>query len=180
MHSWTLAIAVFGTVVATASLTWNVVQFLLGGAWPKAQLILGMMSSGGGLVSGPPGTDPFGSLARLAEQGYTLPVIGVKVVNYGRAPVRVERWSVKCMNADIALLPPRDESIGPELPHDLPAGANGTWVIDLQLARSLAHAAAATFEQKPEPVHVVVELGTGKTLVSKDSLSVISEIPDHP
>jgi hypothetical protein len=74
------------------------------------------------------------------------------------------------MDAGFAFTPIGD-SIGPKLPHDLSAQANKTWVVDMQSARALVHATAATVERNPEPVRVIVELGTGKTLISKHSLS---------
>jgi hypothetical protein len=171
MEGWALAIAIFSTVIATASLTWNVVQFLLGGARPRAQLIVGALSDGGGLVSGQPSEGLFRTLARLTGESYTHPVIGVKVINCGRAPARVQNWSVKCIDAGVALTPVGD-SIGPELPHDLPAGANETWVVDLRSARAMVHASATATHGRTEPVRVVVELGTGKILVSSKSLSI--------
>jgi hypothetical protein len=170
MQGWTLGIAVFGAVVATASLTWNVVQFLLGGARPKAHLVVGALSPSGGLIAGPPSDNAFRTVARLAKEGYPRPVIGVKVINHGRAPARVQKWSLKCMAAGVAYTPIGD-SIGPTLPHDLPAQASETWVVDLQFARALVHT-AATSERNPEPVRVIVELGTGRTLVSRKSLPV--------
>jgi hypothetical protein len=37
----TLIVAVLGLVVASVSLTWNIVQFLLGGSRPKIYLVVG-------------------------------------------------------------------------------------------------------------------------------------------
>ena len=177
MQNWTFGIALLGAIVGTASLTWNVVQFLLAGPRPKAHLIVGAVSPGRNLVSGPPSAAIFETFARLATEGYTQRVIGVKVVNHGRAPTRVQRWSVKCMKSGIALAPMAD-AIGPKLPYDLAPQANETWVVDFQAAYALVHATAKTFDQRPEPVRVVVELGTGKTLVSKETL-MIPEKPEN-
>jgi hypothetical protein len=46
MQAWTLGIALFGAVVAVASLSWNIVQFLLGGARPKSHLVVGAIMAG--------------------------------------------------------------------------------------------------------------------------------------
>ena len=73
---------------------------------------------------------------------------------------------------------PIGDSIGPTLPYDLAAQANETWVVDLHAAYALVHTTAATFKRNPEPVRVLVELGTGKTLVSKKSL-VIPQRPEE-
>jgi hypothetical protein len=94
MQGWTLGIAVFGAVVATASLTWNVVQFLLGGARPKAHLVVGALSPSGGLIAGPPSDNAFRTVARLAKEGYPRPVIGVKVINHGPS---VTRSAQRCL-----------------------------------------------------------------------------------
>lgn len=95
MQSWTLGIALFGAVVAITSLSWNIVQFLLGGARPKSHLVVGAIMAGGrGLVTWP--LDGDGAAQRnLVAQGYvSRQVVGVKVVSHGRPPVRVQRWSV--------------------------------------------------------------------------------------
>ena len=129
MQNWTLGIALFGAIVGTASLTWNVVQFLLAGARPKAHLVVGAMSPGSGLVTGAPSTTIFETFARLMKEGYTQRVIGVKVVNHGRAPTRAQSWSVKCLESGGSFTPIGD-SIGPQLPYDLAPQTNETWAVD--------------------------------------------------
>lgn len=175
MQIATLVIAVFGAIVGTASLTWNVVQFLLAGPRPKAHLIVGAVTPGQHLVTGPASAAIFETFDRLAKEGYTQRVIGVKVVNHGRAPTRVQRWSVKCAQSGISVTPIGD-TIGPTLPYDLAPQTSETWVVDFQTAYALVHATAQTFHHSPEPVHVIVELGTGKTLVSRESLVIPKKV----
>lgn len=62
------------------------------------------------------------ALARLAHEGFTRPVIGVKVVNHGRAPAWVERWVLKCHGGFGLSYTPVTDSYGSDLPQDLPRG----------------------------------------------------------
>ena len=57
MQLATLIVALLGLVVASVSLTWNVVQFLLGGSRPKIHLVVGALAPGG-LIAMEPGSDP--------------------------------------------------------------------------------------------------------------------------
>ncbi len=126
----------------------------------------------GGMATGSPSEDVPVPLEQLRHQGFDRPVIGVKVVNRGRAPTRVERWSVQVKGDGGTSLTPIGNLVGPPLPYDLPPGSSATWVTDLQNATALAHADAATFGGKLNPVYVVAELGTGRRLTSQNTLAV--------
>jgi hypothetical protein len=168
----TLIVAILALVVASASLTWNVVQFLLGGSRPTALLVVGALAPGG-MVTMEAGSDTAKELDRLAAtDGYNQGVIGVRVINRGRAPTTVQRWEIKTDDPSGISLNPLGESIGPPLPHVLAAGAQETWVTDLAHAARLAAATAGTFNRPLPPVYGVVELGTGRALRSKRSLRV--------
>ena len=172
MQVATFVIAVLGLAVATSSLTWNVVQFLLAGSRPEVQLIVGALAPGG-MVVGEPGPHIEGTLRRFAaDNGYDRRVIGVRVINYGRTAARVQSWGIKLKTAGVSFKP-LDDSIGPELPHVLEPGAQETWVVDIERAVRLASVTAATFKRPEEPLYGIVELSTGKALKSRKSVHVL-------
>ena len=87
-------LAVIGTVVGAVSLTWTIAAFLLQGARPKLTPIIGIRSAGG-LIHNDASRDVRESLAHAAEQMPPGPlVIGVKVVNAGRAPIPRRRVGI--------------------------------------------------------------------------------------
>jgi hypothetical protein len=127
-----------------------------------------------------PGPDTARELDRLAaSEGYTERVIGVKVVNHGRAVATVQRWSIKTSDRSGTSITPLRETIGPDLPHALGAGEQAIWVMDLGSAAALASSTAATFGRPVQPVYGVVELGTGRTVRSKRSLVLPSRSSDQ-
>jgi len=167
MSSMTLSI--ISLVVAGASFTWNVSQFVLGGARPRAELVVGAVAMGG-LVYWSPKDDPIGQLARLASQGEDpKPVIGVRVINHGRAPTRIERWSIAGIGAGVSLTPLTDQ-YGPQLPHDLAPGANAVWVTDIRQVAKAITTSAEVLDAETKSVYVRAELGTGKVLRSAKRL----------
>ena len=144
MQDATFVIAVLGLVVSVANATWSVAQWKLNGARPVLELIVGAVAANGsGLVSIPvtAGTPP--NRARLAQEGFTQSVVGVTVTNMGRLPVRIQRWSIQCAANGTAYVPLAD-SIGPDLPHVLEAGAQETGVVDQRRAVGLTQAAATS------------------------------------
>lgn len=105
-------LGIIGTVLAAASLTWQIVAFLLQGARPKLTPVVGVLSAGG-LVSGPAARDVTDSLRRAIEQFPSGPlVIGVKVVNAGRAPFHVAGWAVRSEPSTISFVPGPDDQVG--------------------------------------------------------------------
>ncbi|NMI00866.1 hypothetical protein [Pseudonocardia acidicola] len=174
MPTAAFVLALISLVVAVAALTWNVVQFLLTGSRPRVLLLVGAITGNGtGLVTWPPSKGGASNIRHLAEQGMKpTPALAVKVVNHGRAPLRVERWSVKEEPSGIKYTPLAGGFVGPELPHDLPAGANAIFALDMEVVQRGAYASAATFGTKNASVVVQVELGTGKMLTAKGRLPV--------
>jgi hypothetical protein len=168
----TFVIAVLGLVVSVVNATWSVAQWKLNGARPAVELIVGAVAAdGSGLVSMPVRAVGGPNFAQLARQGFTQPVVGVTVTNSGRLPVRVQRWALQCGRPGMSYVP-LGESIGPSLPYVLEAGAQETWVVDLQVATRLSSLTAATTAKAPEPVTATVELAAGESLKTKQSLRV--------
>ena len=161
-----LTVSIISLIVSAGSLGWNVSQFLLGGARPKAQTLAGARVASG-LVTWSPSDDHVQHMRILAAQGMgPVPVIAVRVVNYGRAPMRVMRWSVNGIGGG-ATATPLGESIGPSLPHDLPAGSSEIWAVDLHWIMSVAETSSEVLGAGTKELRVSVETGTGKALKAR-------------
>ncbi|TMR90753.1 hypothetical protein [Nonomuraea basaltis] len=169
MQTVTLVIAVFGAVVATAFLTWQITLFLLSGARVKTDLLIGARNQGS-MATGPVDSMAPSNLRHLVEQGFTTPVIAVRARNVGRLPVTVTGISLPSSIKGMSLSVPGG-MIGPDLPHRLEAHDNATWAIDLEQAMHFLKAGQETFEIDPASVHLWgrVELGDGRQVKSRKS-----------
>lgn len=92
-------------------------------------------------------------------------VVGVKVVNAGRAPFHVAGWEVHADPTGPSLksidVPPG----GTAVPHDVPPGAEAMFITDLEPARVLLTTSEKVFNRRVRLV-VRVESG-GRTYASK-------------
>ena len=90
-----LIAAGIGAITGVAALAWNVAEFRLTGPRVKGQLIFGAVGPGG-IVStrhGPPR-----DWKMLARQGFVEPLVGIEVVNSGRASTQVHHFSCRLSN----------------------------------------------------------------------------------
>jgi hypothetical protein len=158
-------LGIIGALLAAASLTWNIVAFLFQGARPKLTPVIGMLTAGG-IVTDDATRDVRDSLRSAAAQLPAGPlIIGVKVVNAGRAPFHVADWELRAdpHGANFKVL---DDPIGsPAVPCDIPAGAQKTFFMHLDGARTLASGCEA-IDGKPQRIVATVSSG-GRTYVSK-------------
>lgn len=101
----TFVLAVLGFGVGVSSLTWQIYTFLMQGARPKLTLVIGL-HYGSGLVTNDATRDVRQSIRSAAEQ---LPagalIIGVKIVNAGRAPFHVAGWALRSDPAGTSFVP---------------------------------------------------------------------------
>jgi hypothetical protein len=157
-------LAVIGVITGVASLTWNVVSFLWTGARPKLKPIVGILDIRGGLVSADATRDIRQGLASAAGQ---LPpgapwVVGVEVVNAGRAPFHVAKWELRAEPGAMSYSqfhPPMPGTVA--VPCDIAPGASATFFAELHHADTVASVAEAN-TGKPQRVTVRVESG-GRT-----------------
>lgn len=98
-------LAVLGFAVGVSSLTWQVYTFLMQGARPKLTPVIGL-HYGSGLVTNDATREVRQSIRSAAEQ---LPpgalIIGVKIVNAGRAPFHVAGWALRSDPAGMSFVP---------------------------------------------------------------------------
>jgi hypothetical protein len=153
--------------LSALALGWNVNQFLLGGARPRADLVVGVRTEGGQLITWSRDSGAAEQMATLAEYGQSgTHVIGIKVTNRGRAPSRVDHWTITGIGGGVSITP-YGQRLGPPLPHDLAPGSNATWVMDFAPVQAAAEASAMTLGELSADLRVKAELGTGKVLVAK-------------
>lgn len=152
-------LALVGLVVAMLSLGWQVASWALSGRRVKVNLLHGVQGRGGfatGKVK--PGGAPL-NLGTMRSQGWDgIEVIAAEVINVGRAPVIVTRYSVHAVGAGMSYTPLRDW-IGPDLPFRLEPGASETWYSDIADARALVHSLGAIGKSATH-VYMTVTLGT--------------------
>lgn len=165
-------LAAFGSVVATASLTWQVATFRLSGSRVKATLKVGSVG-GGGALTAPIGKDWERSLRQFGQQGFTTPCLAAEVSNVGRLGVDVVRCTAVFSNGMV--FDPVSYPVNPPRDTRLDHGQTKTWFVELATLQAAVDAAAATGLAKsagPQEIRMTVELGTGRTVTTRECLSV--------
>jgi hypothetical protein len=130
----------------------------------------GVMGGGGAYVR-PVGRDGLSMDAhQLRSQGVGGPeVVGVKITNHGRAPLVIEGVALRVHGGSSSYVPIGDK-IGPDLPHRIEPGANASWYTPIDGAKALVSTSREVFQEKVTDVYMTAELGTGKTIKTRNSL----------
>jgi hypothetical protein len=162
--SATLVIAVLGLVLSVVSLTWQGATFVLSGSRFRADLKHGAANAGG-VVHGPPGSQP---LQSLAAEGFTAEVIGVEVRNVGRLAATVDRVEASLANGlKVNLF---SELLGPSLPHRLEPQSSASWFMPAApIRRTVAVSAHVLKRADPCKVWIEVEI-VGKHVRTRQSM----------
>lgn len=171
MDALTLIIAVLGLVVATGSAIWQAATFVLEGGRVKLALQVGT-TTGRSLITG--NVDVIGNeaLHKMIDQHGGTAVIAIEVRNVGRAPVTVQRWGVR-LASGVSLVP-LDLSIGEKLPYRLDGGEQQTWAMDLEPVVDAVRVAKDVFHNDEGSAWGFVDLGNGKTVRTRQSVSSMS------
>jgi len=161
-----LVLGIIGTVFAALSLGWNVAQYLLTGARPKLVPVIGMTGGRDGLMIDAV-DDAWPTLLALESQLDTDPadrVVGVTVVNKGRAALHVANWGISVLPSGARHLPAPAHG-SPAVPCTIPPGGQETLFTS---AASVQIAAAATQAGAGRPQRVVATVTAGgRTRTSK-------------
>lgn len=159
-------LAVLGFGVGVASLTWQVYTFLMQGARPKLTPVVGY-HYGGGLLTNDATRDVRESLRSAISQfppGGQF-VVGVNVVNAGRASFHVAKWAIRVDPARTSFVSVDDPTGCPSVPHDIAPGAEATFFTGLVNIRALS-AASGAIDRRRQQVVATVTSG-GRTYTSK-------------
>lgn len=158
-------LGLLGFGLAASSLTWQVYTFLMQGARPKLTPVIGMLTSGG-MVTNDATRDIRASLVSVAEQLQPGPlIVGVKVVNAGRASFHVAGWAIRADPGGTSFNVLGEQIGSPAVPCDIPAGAEQIFFMHLDGATNLKRG-ADRIESKPQQIVATVMSG-GRTFVSE-------------
>lgn len=123
-----LVLGIIGTVLAAASVGWNVAQYLLSGARPKLTPIIGA-NYGAGAFRVDATKDARPTLLALEAQleaNAQDRILGVTVVNRGRADLRVTGWEFRVRPAGARHFPAAVPG-SPAIPCTIPPGGEETF-----------------------------------------------------
>ncbi|RZU16420.1 hypothetical protein EV645_3985 [Kribbella rubisoli] len=166
-----LIVAIVGLLVAGLSAGWQVATWFWSNGRPKARLMHGVVS-GAAAITGPVKRDGLPlELKSIREQGYDgTEVLGVQVVNHGRAQVTVTRYSIALAGTGMSYHLIGD-AMGPPLPHRIQPGEAETWYADMDTVHRFVYAAQAIKEGARE-VFIEVTLGTGRTIRTRQTVRI--------
>ena len=143
-------LGLIATVLATASLGWQVVTFLRRRPRPKLTAVVGRLTPEG-LVTNDASGDVRGSLLDTAEQVGGIPlIIGVKVANAGGSPFHVAGWAIRSEPDGTSLMPVAKPVGGADFPHVIPPGGSAVFLTELQHAHRFARAADSSDDEADE------------------------------
>lgn len=169
----TLIIAILGFVIALVSCVWQIATWFWSTARPRATMMHGILvESGTGMAM----TRPVGKngepypVEQMRRQGYNGPeIIGIQVVNHGRAPMSVTKFELKHESGTSFV--PIGEAIGPGFPHRIEPGASQSWFAPMEMIRE-ASSVASDVWKTGRMVSIEATLATGKTIKSRRSMQI--------
>jgi hypothetical protein len=160
-------LGIIGAVLATGSLGWNIASFVLQGARPKLTPVVGPNYGGGAFpIDATKDVRPFlRSVEAQLKADAAERIIGVTVVNKGRADLRVTGWAFRGLPAGTVFLPPEVAGC-PSVPCSIPPGDEQTFFTTLGRIRLVTAFNEAVGGGRPQRLVVTVTSG-GKTCTSK-------------
>ncbi|NYJ07039.1 hypothetical protein [Petropleomorpha daqingensis] len=163
----TFIIALLALVISTASLTWQVVQFILGASRPRVGLMIGGMNANGAVTAPVKGF----RLEQLVRQGCSTPILAVQVQNRGRLAVSVTNWSISFDNKASYTLPSWQPNDRVSLPCRLEPGAEVTFLCPLDEVDAASRLLQAS-SKPPKWCQASASFGSGKTVRSRTHLPI--------
>lgn len=167
-----LLLACLSLAVAALSLGWQIAVWTLEGRRVRLTLTHGAMGFHGSVTGKVARDGRPKDLTQVRAEGFSgEEVIGVAVTNLGRAPVRIDKYSVRMVDGGLeaSFL---GEAIGPDLPFRLPPGETETWYARASSARALVHAQRTLRPHASGRVRMTVQLGTGDVRLTRRHLEL--------
>ncbi|WP_156794808.1 phosphoribosylamine--glycine ligase [Curtobacterium sp. BH-2-1-1] len=167
-----LIVSALSLLTGAAALGWQISSWHYDGRRVRVRLLHGGIGTATAVV-GKVGRDGRPKdLSSAIDQGLVArEVIGIAVTNVGRAPVRIDRYSLHPVGGPVSLTPHGD-AVGPELPFRLPPGETETWYAYADDARRLTHSAHSIGHITSRRFYMSVELGTGDTKRTKREVRI--------
>lgn len=152
------------TVLAVVSLAWQMLTRAQQSARPRLTPVFGLLTADG-LITTDTSCDVRESLLRAADKFEDGPIVGVKVMNAGRAPLHVAGWAMRSEPNGASLIPVDGPKLGNEVPCDIAPGESAIFATELQRAHRFSEATASIMGQQR---HFVFTVSSGaRTFVSK-------------
>lgn len=156
-----LVLGVIGTVLAVLSLGWQLTCYRQQRPRPKITPVIGRLTQDG-LVTNDASADVRELLAAAAEQLEDVPlIIGVKVVNAGRAPFHVAGWAIRSDPDGTSLVPLEKPIAGADVPHEIPPQGSAVFLTELQHAHRFAATATAVEDSGVAAPRIVLTVSSG-------------------
>ncbi len=160
-----LGIALAGLLLALGALGWQAMTWLLSGPRVTVDMQIGGVGPGG-LLLGPPGSDPIKWMGQFPPGAFTDPVVVAQVSNKGRMPVSIASVSaVFDLGVELKDLNNTFPS-NPELPHRLEPYSDMTYLLPGVQVSAAASATASALGGRHD-VGLLVQLGGGKQVRTK-------------
>ena len=166
-------IASLSFVVSGLSLGWQIAIWLMNGARIRVNLKSGVIGRGTVVISDVDRNGRLREMTSMRSQGWDGPdVLAIEVTNVGRQRAKVVRYGLHQGKKlpSVSYTEPGD--FNPSLPEWIEPGESTTWYAELQDAVALVRATDASNRVSMGRVHMYVELGTGKKLITRNAARV--------
>jgi hypothetical protein len=163
-------IASLSLIVSGLSLGWQIAIWLMNGARIRVTLKSGIFGRGGVVLADVKKDGRLPNMDSMRDQGWTGPdVLAIEVTNVGRQRAKVTRYGFRQVKGHLGIVYNNPGDLNPSLPEWIEPGESATWYAELEDAVALVR---VTHAKKPVPLgrmRMYVELGTGKTLVTRNA-----------
>lgn len=169
----TLVVGIVALVLSASSLTWQVVQFVLGSSRVFTELRYGAHNGAAAVTAPVKAAGGSIDVEQLVIQGYTEQALAVQVQNRGRMAVSVMNWSIAFDNGGAYSLADWVVNNRYSLPYRLEPGSEATWLCPFADIQRAVNA----FSSSNKPVTKAfarVSLGNGKVVTSRNYMTFAS------
>lgn len=165
-----LVLGALGSLLAVASLSWQVATFKMSGSRVKVKLLIGGLGSGA-TVTAPLNRRWNAKIEEFAPMGYNTPCLAIEASNVGRLAVDVVRCKAILSNG--TTFEPFDYPVNPPTNYRLEHGQMKTWFIELSPLQTIVDVAALGNSPKhSQKVRLSLQLGTGKTVTTEQGVTL--------
>ncbi|TFC57871.1 MULTISPECIES: hypothetical protein [unclassified Cryobacterium] len=163
-------IASLSLIVSGLSLGWQIAIWLMNGARVRVTLKSGVLGRGSAVTANVEKNGRLRDMGSMRSQGWAGPdVLAVEVTNVGRQRTKVVRYGFHQAKGLPSVGYNDPGAFNTALPVWIEPGESTTWYAELQDAVALVRVTKAKRRSSVGRVRMYVELGTGKTLVTRNA-----------
>jgi len=164
-------IASLSLIVSGLSLGWQIAIWLMNGARVRVTFKSGVFGRGGVVLADVGRDGLIRDMGSMRDQEWAGPdVLAIEVTDVGRQRAKVVRFGLRQGEKQAGIVYNDPGVPNPPLSEWIEPGESTTWYADLQDAVALVRATAATGRRGTGRMRMYVELGTGKTLVTRNAV----------